>query len=174
MLGVDLPAETVDFNSGADELHSMVRYDDGLQLLHKTLCHLGQQAKSSSRIRIGTSLNHPNGNSRLCSTVLAFDSDFDDESHLVPQGCSRRPILSPPVDAACPCFWPLPCANFVLAAGRRRTIDRTLMLGEWPVLLRVMRKEGQGGRYLDLLDVIDLFKNRRFPVRMSKPMRIGS
>src|SRR5450631_2648018 len=59
-------------------------------------------------------------------------------------------------------------ANFARAAGRRRCIDRTLMLGEWPVLLKVMGKEGPGGRYLGLQDVIDLFKNRRFPERMNR------
>jgi hypothetical protein len=62
-------------------------------------------------------------------------------------------------------------ANFARAAGRRRIIDRTLMLGEWPVLLRVMGKEGPGGRYLGLQDVIDLFRNRRFPERMNKRLR---
>jgi len=59
-------------------------------------------------------------------------------------------------------------ANFARAAGRRRCIDRTLMIGEWPVLLKVMGKEGPGGRYLGLQDVIDLFKNRKFPERMNK------
>jgi hypothetical protein len=62
-------------------------------------------------------------------------------------------------------------ANFARAAGRRRIIDRTLMLGEWPVLLRVMGKDGPGGRYLGLQDVIDLFRNRRFPERMNKRLR---
>jgi len=57
-------------------------------------------------------------------------------------------------------------ANFARAAGRRRRIDRTLMIGEWPVLLQVMGKEGSDGRYLRLQDVVDLFKNRRFPERM--------
>ena len=65
-------------------------------------------------------------------------------------------------------------ANFARAAGRRRTIDRTLMLGEWPVLLKVMGKESPGGRYLCLQDVIDLFKNRVFPERMNKRLRPGS
>jgi hypothetical protein len=59
-------------------------------------------------------------------------------------------------------------ANFARAAGHRRAIDRTLMIGEWPVLLRVMGKEGRDGRYLGLQDVIDLFKNRTFPARMNK------
>ncbi|WP_088280755.1 hypothetical protein [Ideonella sp. A 288] len=65
-------------------------------------------------------------------------------------------------------------ANFARAAGHRRLIDRTLMLGEWPVLLRVMGKDGPGGRYLGLQDVVDLFKHRRFPERMNKRLRIGA
>lgn len=65
-------------------------------------------------------------------------------------------------------------ANFARAAGHRRLIDRTLMLGEWPVLLKVMGKDGPDGRYLGLQDIIDLFKNRRFPERMNKRMRARS
>ncbi len=59
-------------------------------------------------------------------------------------------------------------ANFARAAGSRRIIDRALMNGEWPVLLKVMGKEGRDGRYLSLEDVVELFKNRRFPARMNK------
>ena len=62
-------------------------------------------------------------------------------------------------------------ANFARATGHRRTIDRTLMIGEWPVLLKVMGKEGPGGRYLGLQDVIDLFKKRSLPERMNKRLR---
>jgi hypothetical protein len=62
-------------------------------------------------------------------------------------------------------------ANFARAAGRRRTIDRTLMIGEWPVLLKVMGTEGPEGRYLSLEDVIDLFKNCRLPERMTERLR---
>ena len=65
-------------------------------------------------------------------------------------------------------------ANFARAAGSRRTIDRTLMIGEWPVLLKVMGKEGPGGRYLCLQDVIDLFTDRVFPERINKRLRAGS
>ena len=64
-------------------------------------------------------------------------------------------------------------ANFARAAGRRRMIDRTLMIGEWPVLLKVMGKEGPGGRYLGLQDVIDLFRKRSLPERMTKRLRAG-
>ncbi len=65
-------------------------------------------------------------------------------------------------------------ANFARAAGHRRAIDRTLMIGEWPVLLKVLGKEGPGGRYLGLQDVIDLFKDRVFPERMNRRLRAGS
>lgn len=59
-------------------------------------------------------------------------------------------------------------ANFERAAGRRRAIDRRLMEGEWPILLKVMGKDGRGGRYLSVAEVRDLFIERRLPVRMSK------
>lgn len=62
-------------------------------------------------------------------------------------------------------------ANLARASGHRRIIDRTLMLGEWPVLLRVMGQTGPGGRFLGLQDVIELFKDRRFPERMEKRLR---
>jgi hypothetical protein len=62
-------------------------------------------------------------------------------------------------------------ANFERAAGRRRLIDRTLMIGEWPVLLKVLGKEGSNGRYLSLRDVQDLFTKRRLPERMRKRLQ---
>lgn len=42
------------------------------------------------------------------------------------------------------------------------------------MLMNVMGKEGPAGRYLGLEDIIDLFKNRRFPERMNKRLRVGS
>ena len=62
-------------------------------------------------------------------------------------------------------------ANFERAAGRRRRIDRRLMDGEWPVLLRVLGKQGKAGRYLSLAEVRDLFVERRLPERMLKQPR---
>jgi len=59
-------------------------------------------------------------------------------------------------------------ANFERAAGRRRKIDRRLMDGEWPVLLKVMGKNGKAGRYLSVKEVRDLFVERRLPERMSR------
>ena len=65
-------------------------------------------------------------------------------------------------------------ANFERAAGYRRLIDRTLMDGEWPILLKVMGKrggkqagkQGKSGLYLSLKDVADLFEKRTLPKRM--------
>jgi hypothetical protein len=62
-------------------------------------------------------------------------------------------------------------ANFKRAEGRRRRIDRALMNGEWPILLKVMGKDGPNGRYLSLTEVQELFVERRLPKRMtSQPM----
>lgn len=58
-------------------------------------------------------------------------------------------------------------ANFERAAGHRRSIDRKLMDGEWPILLKVMGKQGRTGRYLSLKEVGELFVERRLPERMS-------
>ena len=59
-------------------------------------------------------------------------------------------------------------ANFERAAGNRRSIDRKLMDGEWPILLKVMGKQGTTGRYLSLKEVGELFVKRRLPERMSR------
>ena len=61
-------------------------------------------------------------------------------------------------------------ANFERAAGRRRHIDRALMIGEWPVLLKVMGKEGPDGRYLSLSEVATLFTQRQLPLRMRRQL----
>lgn len=59
-------------------------------------------------------------------------------------------------------------ANYERAGDRRRLIDRQLMKGEWPVLLEVMGKDGQDGRYLSLREIKSLFTSRRLPSRMTK------
>lgn len=71
-------------------------------------------------------------------------------------------------------------ANYARAAGHRRLIDRQLMNGEWPILLKVMGKQGfkqdkQGKQgkeelYLSLKDVSDLFEKRALPQRMMKKL----
>lgn len=57
-------------------------------------------------------------------------------------------------------------ANFARAAGRRRIVDRAMMDGEWPVLLKVMGKPGAAGRYLSVAELRELFTKRQLPARM--------
>jgi hypothetical protein len=57
-------------------------------------------------------------------------------------------------------------ANFARAVGKRRRIDRALMQGEWPILLRVMGKTSADGRYLSLTELRMLFVERRLPARI--------
>ena len=64
--------------------------------------------------------------------------------------------------------------NFARAAGRRRRADRALMIGEWPVLLKVMGRDGPDGRYLSLSEVQALFKQRKLPQRMLRQPAPGS
>ena len=58
-------------------------------------------------------------------------------------------------------------ANFERARGQRRRVHRRMMNAEWPVLLKVMGKDGKGGRYLSVADVRHLVVERKLPVRMS-------
>jgi cytochrome c5 len=57
-------------------------------------------------------------------------------------------------------------ANFDRAKGSRRPIDRLLMNGEWPVLLRIMGKGEGRERYLSVAEVRTLFIERRLPARI--------
>jgi hypothetical protein len=58
-------------------------------------------------------------------------------------------------------------ANFERAKGSRRQIDRKLMDGEFPVLLRVMGKGEGDERYLSVAEVRTLFVERRLPDRVA-------
>jgi hypothetical protein len=58
-------------------------------------------------------------------------------------------------------------ANFK-RAKHWRLVDRALMNGEWPVLLKVMGKDGPDGRYLSLAEVEELIVQRRLPERMRR------
>ena len=60
-------------------------------------------------------------------------------------------------------------ANF-RRAKQWRLVDRMLMNGEWPVLLRVMGKDGPDGRYLSVDDVAELATERRLPARMRRDL----
>ena len=58
-------------------------------------------------------------------------------------------------------------ANFARAKGHRRPIDRSLMNGEWPVLLNILGKGEGGDRYLSVAEVRTLFVERKFPARIA-------
>ena len=62
-------------------------------------------------------------------------------------------------------------ANFERSKGRRRKIDRALMNGEWPVLLKVMGKNEGDDRYLSLDELRELFVNLRLPDRISQRLK---
>jgi RoxA-like, cytochrome c-like len=57
-------------------------------------------------------------------------------------------------------------ANFARAKGKRRWFDRVLMVGEWPVLLKIMGKGEGKARYLSVAEVRTLFVDRRLPERI--------
>jgi hypothetical protein len=59
-------------------------------------------------------------------------------------------------------------ANFDRAKGARRPIDRQLMNGEWPILLRIMGKGDGAERYLSVAEVRTLFVGRRLPERINE------
>ena len=63
-------------------------------------------------------------------------------------------------------------ANYERASGRRRLVDRKLMDGEWPILLKVLGQDGgkggSKGRYLSVADIHTLFVERRLPERVAK------
>lgn len=56
--------------------------------------------------------------------------------------------------------------NFERAEANWRILDRKLMDGEWPILLKVMGKDAKAGRYLSYNEVHSLFVDRVFPERM--------
>jgi hypothetical protein len=61
-------------------------------------------------------------------------------------------------------------ANFARAKGRRRMIDRRLMDGEYPILLRVIGKQGRDERYLSIAELKTLMAERRLPDRMLRQL----
>lgn len=62
-------------------------------------------------------------------------------------------------------------ANFARAGARRRAIDRQLMDGEFPLLLKMMGKDGVNGRYLSLAELNALITDQRLPTRVEALLR---
>jgi hypothetical protein len=84
-----------------------------------------------------------------------FASDKTDLSGTVERGLDAAEIVS------------MMDANFARAGSRRRAIDRTLMNGEFPLLLRMMGKDGIAGRYLNLAELRTLVCEQRLPARVT-------
>jgi hypothetical protein len=57
-------------------------------------------------------------------------------------------------------------ANCARAGTKRRAIDRLLMDGEFPLLLKMMGKDGTKGRYLSLTELQTLIIDQRLPARV--------
>jgi hypothetical protein len=92
------------FRSGVNELDRLFSHDNGLQLLHEILCLVQQQPESSGGIQISRSFDDTDGYRRWRRAVGAFNSDLDNKAHLMPQGCSWTPIVSPSTSGSCPRF----------------------------------------------------------------------
>jgi hypothetical protein len=58
-------------------------------------------------------------------------------------------------------------ANFARAGANRRAIDRRLMDGEFPLLLKMIGKDGTSGRYLSLIELRTLIIEQRLPSRVT-------
>ncbi|MFL6839100.1 MAG: di-heme-cytochrome C peroxidase [Bradyrhizobium sp.] len=58
-------------------------------------------------------------------------------------------------------------ANFARAKDNRRWYYRIFMMGEWPILLRIMGKGEGRERYLSVAEVKTLFEERRLPERIT-------
>jgi hypothetical protein len=65
-------------------------------------------------------------------------------------------------------------ANLARTGGKHRKIDRQLMNGEWPVLLKAIGKDGTNGRYLSIEDVRCLAIHRRLPERMRTELGLSA
>jgi hypothetical protein len=106
----------------------------------------------------GSRVLHPTG--RIDENELTrldqFATDKVDESGVAERGLGIQQLRT------------MMDANFARSAGKRRRIDRALMNGEWPILLRVMGKTSIDGPYLSLTELRTLFVERRLPPRITQ------
>jgi hypothetical protein len=93
--------------------------------------------------------------------LAGFGSDYPN-----PMGGTERGLNSKQITAYMD-------ANFGRAKGHRRSIDRKLMNGEWPVLLNIMGKGEGDDRYLSVAEVRTLFVDRKFPARIVARLATG-
>ena len=85
--------------------------------------------------------------------------DFEDEGGTVERGLDEA-ALNRMMDE-----------NVARPSDRRRWFDRLLMNGEWPALLQVMGKTHLSEPYLSLVEVKELFVNRRLHERVIKRLQ---
>jgi hypothetical protein len=106
----------------------------------------------------GSRILHPTGriDENEMTRLDQFAADKVDESGVAERGLGIQQLRT------------MMDANFARAAGKRRRIDRALMNGEWPILLRVMGKNSRDGRYLSLTELRTLFVEQRLPQRITR------
>jgi hypothetical protein len=115
-------------------------------------------------LRDGPLDKHGSGSRILDATAqvneaeLARLAEFG-KDRLDPSGSSERGLTAQEITAYMD-------ANFARAKGKRRWIDRQLMKGEWPVLLRIMGKGEGDERYLSVAEVGTLFVEPKLPERI--------
>jgi hypothetical protein len=116
-------------------------------------------------LRDGPLDKHGSGSRILSVTAEVNESELErlagfGEDQQDPSGGLERGLTLPQITSYMD-------ANFDRAKGARRPIDRQLMNGEWPVLLRIMGKGAGGERYLSVAEVRTLFIERRLPDRIT-------
>jgi hypothetical protein len=84
-----------------------------------------------------------------------FASDKTDLSGTIESGLSEHEIVA------------MMDANLARAGRRARAIDRRLMDAEFPILLKMIGKDGTAGRYLSLAELRTLIIDERLPVRVT-------
>src|SRR6266446_938997 len=115
-------------------------------------------------LRDGPLDKHGSGSRILTTTAQVNESELArlaefGKDRQDPSGRSERGLTAQEITAYMD-------ANFARAKDNRRWIDRQLMKGEWPVLLRIMGKGDGGERYLSVAEVRTLFVERKLPERI--------
>ncbi len=102
-------------------------------------------------------------NSANLDRLNQFASDKTDLSGVIERGLDEGEIVT------------MMDANFARASKTRGTIDRRLMDGEFPLLLKMMGKDGTAGLYLSLAELRTLITDQRLPARvMAKLGKAGT
>jgi hypothetical protein len=128
------------------------------------LLHSWRSGAQLDALRDGPLDKHGSGSRILDATAQVNDKELArlagfGSDRPAPSGGSERGLTLPEITTYMD-------ANFERAKGQRRWIDRKLMEGEWPVLLRIMGRGEGDQRYLGVAEVRTLFTERRLPERI--------